>query len=579
MSIYITFKQVIVDAVRALEAEGVLSPIASYVNVVCEPPRDTMDRIGRGERGDLYTNAALVLGVRSSLRNPRELAEKIIEKIDHPDITKLEVAGPGFINIWLDPRVWIEEIVKINTMKNHYGSSNLGEGSRVNIEFVSANPTGPMHIGHCRGAVVGDALASLLSFVGYDVTREYYINDAGVQVDILATSVHMRYREALGLPDSDIPDGYYPGEYLRPLGEELAKAYGDYYLGVPEEEWLPFFREFSVSRMMDIIRADLGLLGIRHDVFTSEAELQASGEVQKAYEWLREHDLIYDGYTEEPKAEVKDWVPTKLPLFRSTKFGDDQDRPLKKTDGSWTYFGADIAYHMRKADSADQLINIWGADHVGTCARIRSAVQAICHDRETPLPFNILLVQMVQLMRGGKPITMSKRSGNFITVGELVEEVGRDAVRVHMLRRDSDTHMNFDFTEVVETNRSNPVFYIQYAHARICSTMAKVDFVCEPTFEHYGPEEIALINQLVKFPTMLERAALSHSPQQIVNYLYDLASEFHSYWHHGNVDPSKRLIVEGDDSLTASRVYLARAVGQVIRNGLDIIGVTALEEM
>ena len=572
-----------VDAVLdALEAEGVLPANAPRKGVSVEPPRDPA-------HGDLATNAAMVLA-KQAKTNPRALAEKIVEKLSaDAQVTAAEIAGPGFINLRLDRSAWLAELAAISALGDGYGRSDMGAGMRVNVEYVSANPTGPMHMGHCRGAVVGDALASLLKFAGHEVTREYYVNDAGSQVDTLARSVHLRYREALGEDIGTIPEGYYPGDYLKPIGAALAQEFGDKYVAAPEGEWLVVFRERSVSAMMDMIRADLAMLGIRHDVFSSEAELQQAKKPEAAEALLRKYDLVYDGVLEAPKGKAppEDWEPVELPLFRSTKYGDDQDRPIKKSDGKWTYFGADLAYHMQKAESADALIDIWGADHAGTVKRIKAAVAALSEGRSEEaggaIPFDVKLVQMVQLMRDGEPAKMSKRSGNFVAISDMVHEVGKDVVRFTMLSRKPEAQMEFDFAKVVEASKENPVFYVQYANARISSTLRKgASEGFTPSGEHIaklGDEEIGLIRQAAQFPRIVEAAAQAREPHRVAFYLYDLAAAFHAYWNLGNDDPQKRFIVAQDADLTGARLFLAAMVGQVVRNGLDILGVEAVEEM
>ncbi|MDG5749992.1 arginine--tRNA ligase [Qipengyuania sp. XHP0211] len=565
-----------IDAIlNALEMEGTLPPETPRGNVTVEPPRDP-------SHGDLATNAAMVLA-KQAKTNPRALAEKIVEHLDRdPDITSTEIAGPGFINMRLADDAWRRELEAIAALGADYGRSTMGDGRTVNIEYVSANPTGPMHMGHCRGAVVGDALAGLLEFAGHRVVREYYVNDAGGQVDVLARSAHLRYREALGEDIGEIPEGLYPGDYLRSVGEQLKQQFGDAYKDAPESEWLPIFREQAVAAMMDMIREDLALLGIHHDLFSSEAELQAAKKPEAAEAWLREHGFVYDGVLEAPKGKAppEDWEPVELPLFRSTQFGDDQDRPIKKSNGAWTYFGADLAYHLQKAQSADELIDIWGADHAGTVKRIKAAVAALSEGEGKAIPFDVKLVQMVQLMRNGEPIRMSKRSGNFVTIADMVEEVGKDVVRFSMLTRKPEAQMEFDFAKVVEASKDNPVFYLQYAHARIRSTMRKAGV--EPSGEHLdrlGADELALVREAAQFPRVVESAAKAREPHRIAFFLGDLAAAFHSFWNAGNDDPSKRIIQEGDAELTAARLFLADAVGQVIRNGLAILGVEAVEEM
>ena len=567
-----------VDAVlSALEAEAALPAGCSRANVAVEPPRDA-------SHGDLATNAAMVLA-KQAATNPRALAAKIVEHLRRdPDIEDAEIAGPGFINLRLSDAAWREELVAIDDLGGDYGRSGAGTGTRVNIEYVSANPTGPMHMGHCRGAVVGDALAALLEFAGHPVIREYYVNDAGGQVDVLARSAHLRYREALGEDIGAIPEGLYPGDYLEPVGEMLAEEFGDSLRNAPESEWLATFRARTVAAMMDLIKADLALLGIHHDVFASEAELQAAGKPAEAEAWLRSRDLVYDGMLEAPKGKTpEDWEPVELPLFRSTRFGDDQDRPIRKSDGNWTYFGADLAYHMQKAANADALIDIWGADHSGTVKRIKAAVAALSEGEGKPIPFDVKLVQMVQLLRGGEPVKMSKRSGTFVTLADVVREVGKDVVRFTMLTRKPEAQMDFDFAKVVEASKDNPVFYVQYAHARISSTLRKgaAEGVApsDAALERLGDEELALVKQAAQFPRVVEAAAQAREPHRIAFFLYDLAGAFHAYWNLGNDNPAKRFIVAQDPELTGARLFLAAQIGQVVRNGLALLGVDAVEEM
>jgi arginyl-tRNA synthetase len=566
-----------VDAVLdALEREGHLPHGCARGGVTVEPPRDPA-------HGDLATNAAMVLA-KPAGTNPRALAERLVEKLSaDPAVTEATIAGPGFINLRLADASWLAELRAIATLGADYGRSSAGAGRRVNVEYVSANPTGPMHMGHCRGAVVGDALAALLEFVGHPVTREYYVNDAGGQVDVLARSVHLRYREALGESIS-IPEGLYPGDYLVPVGEALAAEFGDRYASAPESEWLAKFRAHAVAAMLEVIKADLALLGIHHDLFSSEAELQAKGKPEQAEAWLRQHDLVYDGVLEAPKGKtLEDWEPVELPLFRSTKFGDDQDRPIRKSDGNWTYFGADLAYHMQKAAAADELIDIWGADHAGTVKRIKAAVAALSEGQGKPIPFDVKLVQMVQLLRGGEPVKMSKRSGTFVTLADVVSEVGKDVVRFTMLTRKPEAQMEFDFAKVVEASKDNPVFYVQYANARISSTLRKgaaEGFAPSPDHvELLGTEELALIKQAAQFPRLVEAAAQAREPHRVAFFLYDLAAGFHAYWNLGNDNPAKRFIVAQNPALTGARLFLAAQIGQVVRNGLALLGVEAVEEM
>jgi arginyl-tRNA synthetase len=578
-TLYAAFGGTIETALQALVAEGALPEGISFKNVTLEPPRDP-------SHGDLATNAAMVLA-KPAKTNPRALAEAIAGKLEAADgIAGAEIVGPGFINLRLAPSVWVDELKAITALADYYGRSEIGEGTRVNVEYVSANPTGPMHMGHCRGAVVGDALSTLLEFAGHKVTREYYINDAGGQVDTLARSAHLRYREALGEDIGAIPEGLYPGDYLVPVGESLAGELGDKYKDAPEEEWLPIFRAEAVTRMMALIKSDLALLGIHHDVFGSEAALHAAGKPEEAERWLRAHDLVYDGVLEAPKGKAppEDWEPVELPLFRSTKFGDDQDRPIKKSDGKWTYFGADLAYHMQKAAEADELIDIWGADHAGTVKRIKAAVSALSEGQGQPIPFDVKLVQMVQLMRGGEPVKMSKRSGNFITIADMVEEVGRDVVRFTMLTRKPEAQMEFDFAKVVEASKDNPVWYVQYAHARIQSTIRKAaseeDIDPSPeALDKLGEEEIALVKRAAQFPREVEAAAKAREPHRIAFYLYDLATDLNAFYSLGNTDTEKRFIVKHDKALSAARLFLAAAIGQVLRNGLRVLGVEAVDRM
>ncbi len=576
-TLYAAFAAKIDAALSALEAEGVLPPGVPRAGVSVEPPRDPA-------HGDLATNAALVLA-KPAGTNPRALAEGLVGKlVGDALVTSAKIAGPGFINLRLADAVWLGELGAVSALGADYGRSSLGAGRRVNVEYVSANPTGPMHMGHCRGAVVGDALASLLEFAGHEVIREYYVNDAGGQVDVLADSAYLRYSEALGVEIGEIPPGLYPGEYLKPLGEALAREFGDKYLEAPADEWRGLFRKRAVAAMLEQIKADLAQLGIRHDVFSSEAELQRAGKPAEAEAWLRAHDLVYDGHLEAPKGKtVEDWEPVELPLFRSTRFGDDQDRPIRKSDGSWTYFGADLAYHMQKAETADELIDIWGADHAGTVKRIKAAVAALSEGKGRPIPFDVKLVQMVQLLRGGEPVKMSKRAGTFVTLAEVVEEVGKDVVRFTMLTRKPEAQMDFDFAKVVEASKDNPVFYVQYAHARIHSTLRKgaAEGIApsDAALERLGAEELALVKLAAQFPREVEAAAKAREPHRIAFYLYDLAAAFHAFWNMGNDDPGKRILLADNRELTGARLFLAGQIGQVIRNGLGILGVQAVEEL
>jgi len=575
--IFTAFSGHVASALDALVAAGLLPDGLKRGAVTVEPPRDPA-------HGDLATNAAMVLA-KPAGTNPRALAGLLVAELEKlPQVQAAEIAGPGFINLRLSPAAWVEEIRTIAAQGDAYGRSAMGGGSTVNVEYVSANPTGPMHMGHCRGAVVGDALASLLEWAGHKVIREYYVNDAGAQVQVLARSAHVRYREALGESVGEIPSGLYPGEYLIPVGQALAAEFGDRYAAAPESEWLAVFRVKAVAAMMDMIREDLALLGIKHDLFSSEAQLQASGKVDEAEAWLRSQDLVYDGELEAPKGKLPDdWEAVELPLFRSTKFGDDQDRPIKKSDGTWTYFGADLAYHFQKAQSADALVDIWGADHAGTVKRIKAAVAALTGAKGKETPFEVKLVQMVALLKGGEPFKMSKRSGNFVTLADVVEMVGKDVVRFTMLTRKPEAQMDFDFDKVVEASKENPVFYVQYAHARIRSTLRKA--AAEgfapgaEALELLGEEELALVRLAAQFPRLVEAAAVAREPHRVAFFLHDLAAAFHAYWNLGNDRPDKRFIVSDNAPLTSARLFLAERIGQVVHNGLAILGVAAVEEM
>ncbi len=564
-------------ALDALVAAGTLPAGLNRAAVAVEPPRDP-------SHGDLATNAAMVLAKPAGM-NPRQLAEALVAELAKlPEVTSADIAGPGFINLRLTPATWLAELRAIATLGADYGRSAVGAGTTVNIEYVSANPTGPMHMGHCRGAVVGDALAALLEFAGHKVIREYYVNDAGAQVDVLARSAHIRYREALGEAVGEIPEGLYPGDYLVPLGKALAEEFGDRYVGAPEAEWLVLFRTRAVAAMLVMIKDDLALLGIHHDLFSSEAELQAAGKPADAEAWLRAHDLVYDGHLEAPKGKTPDdWEPVELPLFRSTRFGDDQDRPIRKSDGNWTYFGADLAYHFQKAQTADALVDIWGADHAGTVKRIKAAVAAMTGVDGKPTPFEVKLVQMVQLLRDGEPVKMSKRAGTFVTLADVVREVGKDVVRFTMLTRKPEAQMDFDFAKVVEASKDNPVFYVQYAHARIRSTLRKAAAEgfspADANIDLLGEEELALVRLAAQFPRLVEAAAAAREPHRVAFFLHDLAAAFHAYWNLGNDRPDKRFIVAQDGALTAARLYLATQIGQLVHNGLALLGVQAVEEM
>ena len=572
MNLFAHFVTVIHAALEDLVAAGTLPAGLSFANVTVEPPRDAA-------HGDLATNAAMALAKPAGM-NPRQLAEALAATLRaKPGIAAADVAGPGFINLKLADSVWHDQLRAMLAAGADYGRSTAGQAKRINVEYVSANPTGPMHMGHCRGAVVGDALAGLLAFAGWDVTREYYINDAGGQVDTLARSAHLRYREALG-ETIEIPEGLYPGDYLVPVGQAFAAEFGDRYVTAPEGEWLTPFRTRTVALMMERIRADLALLGIAQDVYFSEASLGA--RVQEALDTLKARGLIYEGVLEKPKGEAADdWEPRPQTLFRSTDFGDDQDRAMQKSNGSWTYFAGDVAYHWDKLNRGfDALVNIFGADHAGYVKRMTAAVKALSDGR---VPLDIKIVNLVKLLRAGEPVKMSKRAGTFVTLGEVVEEVGKDVVRFVMLTKRPESPMDFDFAKVVEQSRDNPVFYVQYAHARVASLGRKLAeaglALPEPDLTLLDADELAVVKLAATFPRLIEQAAEAREPHRIAFYLGDLAAAFHSRWNAGNDDPGKRFVLTDRPDLTAARLAMARAVGQVIRNGLAVIGVAAAEEL
>lgn len=572
MNIFAHFTAGIHEVLAQLVADGALAPGLSFAAVTVEPPRDPA-------HGDLATNAAMALA-RPAGQNPRALAELLAERLRSlPGIAAASVAGPGFINLTLADSVWHDQVQAMLALGGDYGRSTAGAGRRINVEYVSANPTGPMHMGHCRGAVVGDALAGLLEFAGWDVTREYYVNDAGGQVDTLARSAHLRYRQALGAVVTIAP-GLYPGDYLIPVGQAFAAEYGDRFVAAAETEWLALFRTRTVALMMERIRADLARLGIVQDVYFSEASL--GSRVDEALAALAARGLIYEGVLEKPKGEAADeWEPRPQTLFRSTQFGDDSDRALKKSNGGWTYFAGDVAYHWDKLGRGfDALVNIFGADHAGYVKRVTAAVKALS---DGGVPLDIKTVNLVKLLRAGEPVKMSKRAGTFVTLGEVVDEVGRDVVRFVMLTKRPDTPMDFDFARVVEQSRDNPVFYVQYAHARIASLgrkLAEAGIALPPADPALlDGDELAVIKLAASFPRLIEQAAEAREPHRIAFYLGDLAAAFHSRWNAGNDDPARRFLLPDQPALTAARLALANAVGQVIRNGLAVIGVNAAEEL
>jgi arginyl-tRNA synthetase len=580
----------ILDRVRRANAEmiaaGTLPAGIDQSRVTVEPPRDPA-------HGDMATNAAMALA-KDSGRKPRELAEAIAEKLRADELVgKVEIAGPGFINLTLRPAAWIEALRTVVRLGSRYGKTDIGGGVAVNVEYVSANPTGPMHIGHCRGAVFGDALANLLAFAGFKVTREYYVNDAGAQVDQLARSAYLRYREASGETIGAIPEGLYPGEYLKPVGEALAAQYGPTLLEQPEPQWLPIVRAQAIEMMMAAVRADLAALDIRPDVFYSERSLLDGGidRVGETIGWLRERGFVYEGRLPPPKGALpEDWEDREQTLFRSTAFGHDVDRPLKKSDGSYTYFASDIAYHRSKLDRGFRtLIDVWGADHGGYIKRMQAAVAALSEGRAE---LDVKLIQLVKLRRAGEPVKMSKRAGEFVTLREVVDEVGRDAVRFMMLFRKNDAVLDFDLAKVIEQSRDNPVFYVQYGHARGQSVFrnARAAFPDLPPDiaslvdvaelnRLSDPAEIALMRRIALYPRVVEAAAAAHEPHRIAFYLFELASDFHSLWTLGNAAPHLRFIIQNDRQLTEARLILVKGVVTVIASGLALLGVAAPDEM
>ncbi|MCF2523741.1 arginine--tRNA ligase [Bradyrhizobium sp. G127] len=573
----------------ALAADGVLPSGIDLTRIVVEPPRDPT-------HGDMATNAAMVLA-KDARAKPRELADKIADKLRaDPVVEKVAVAGPGFINLTLKTSAWFGALRSVLEQGNGYGRSTAGAGEKVNVEYVSANPTGPMHVGHCRGAVFGDALASLLSFAGFDVTKEYYINDAGAQVDVLARSAFLRYREALGENVGEIPEGLYPGDYLNPVGEALAREHGDKLLKQPESEWLPVVRAKAIAMMMDMIKGDLAALNIRHDVFFSERSLNENGNdrVGATIAELRAKGDVYEGRLPPPKgAPVEDYEDREQTLFRATAFGDDVDRPLKKSDGSYTYFASDIAYHKTKVDRGFlNMVDVWGADHGGYIKRVQAAIKAVTANKAT---LDVKIVQLVKLLRNGEPVKMSKRSGDFVTLREVVDEVGSDAVRFMMLFRKNDAVLDFDLAKVIEQSKDNAVFYVQYGHARGHSIFknaretvpklpeeeaARVAFLRDAKIERLSdPVELSLIRQIAIFPRIVEAAAVAHEPHRIAFYLYDLASEFHALWTKGRDMPHLRFIIQNDAEVTIARLALVQGVVSVLASGLAVLGVHAPDEM
>jgi arginyl-tRNA synthetase len=580
MDIFADFAARVAAALKTLYPEASPELIA---RAVVEPPRDP-------GHGDLSSNAAMVIA-KPIGKNPREVAAALAEHFkSDPDVGSVEVAGPGFLNFRLNEPVWHRVLKSVDTLGIAYGKSDLGKGDKVNVEYVSANPTGPMHVGHTRGAVFGDALASLLEYVGYGVTREYYINDAGGQVDVLAQSAFLRYREALG-ETIEIPKGLYPGDYLKPAGEALAKEFGRTLLSMPEAKWLPLVKDRVLEAMMELIRSDLAGLRVKHDVFFSERILHGQGgDIDLTLEWLRAQGLVYQGTLEPPKGQVdEEWEDREQTLFRAKDFGDDTDRALVKSDGSYTYFAADIAYHRNKyLRGFKHMINVLGADHSGYVKRLQAAVKAVSGGEGD---IDVKIMQLVRLMRGGEPVTMSKRSGDFIRLSDLVEEVGADATRFMLLFRRNEQSMDFDFALVKEHTRDNPVFYVQYAHARTCSVFRMAEseipaldlgaqqLAAAPLELLASAADLELIKVVAQWPRTVTAAALAHEPHRIAFYLYELAAAFHAFWAKGKDDRTLRFVNPEDLKLTMARLALVGAVQQVLVNGLTVLGVSAPQEL
>ncbi|MEQ3643491.1 MAG: arginine--tRNA ligase [Paracoccus sp. (in: a-proteobacteria)] len=579
MNLFTDLRGVVVEALDQMAAAGELPAGLDTANVTVEPPRDPA-------HGDMATNAAMVLAKPAGMK-PREIADRLAARLTDPRISAAEVAGPGFLNLRLSPVVWQGVIRSALQAGTEFGRSDLGANAKVNVEFVSANPTGPMHVGHVRGAVFGDALARLLAFSGHDVTREYYINDGGAQVDVLARSAYERYREANGL-EPEIREGLYPGDYLIPVGEALKAKYGDSLLDRPEAEWLEEIREFSTQAMMEQIRGDLAILGVEMDVYSSEKALYGTGRIEDAIARLDTQGLIYRGVLEPPKGKLpEDWEAREQLLFRSSAHGDDVDRPIQKSDGAWTYFAPDIAYHWDKIDRGfDQLIDVFGADHGGYVKRMNAAVKALSNGR---VPLDVKLIQLVKLYKNGEPFKMSKRAGTFVTLRDVVEEAGADVTRFIMLTRKNDAALDFDFARVLEQSKDNPVWYVQYASARVHSVLRRATeagiAVDDSTLADADlsvlshPAELELARKVAEWPRLVENAARAHEPHRVAFFLYELASDLHSLWNRGNDDMSLRFIQDGDAVTSQGKIALVRAVGVVISSGLAILGVTPAEEM
>jgi arginyl-tRNA synthetase len=581
MNLFRHFEDKIRSGLEAINAE------ADYSALVVEPPRDSA-------HGDLATNAAMMFA-KQLKTSPRDLAASIVEQlVGDPDIISADIAGPGFINLRLAPEMWEKVLGSVLAEGVLYGSGQTGEGEKVNVEYVSANPTGPMHVGHCRGAVVGDALANLLSFAGYDVTKEYVINDAGVQIDVLARSLYHRYLEALGHDVGPVPQGLYPGDYLVPVALSLKAEFGDGLEAMAEPERMALLRQRGVDAMMEMIRSDLALLNVHHDVFFSERSLHEKhdgrSKIDSMLEEMRARGYVYEGRLPPPKGEQpEDWEDRQQVLFRSTEVGDDMDRPLVKSDGSYTYFAADVAYFKDKFDRGfERMVYVLGADHGGYVKRLKAVARAIAGEKAE---LDVLLCQLVKLYRDGEPVRMSKRSGDFVTLREVVEEVGRDAVRFMMLYRKPEAPLDFDFAKVTEQSKDNPVFYVQYAHARICSVfrqaaveMPQLDLTQDslksaPLELLDDPGERRLTARIAEYPRLIEQAARADEPHRLAFYLNDLAAEFHQQWNRGKEDPRLRFVNQENAKLTRARLGLLRALSCIFRSGLTIIGVNAPEEM
>ena len=583
MNVFNHYRAAIEEIVGGLTADGTMPADLALNRISVEPPRDP-------SHGDISTNVAMVLA-KPAGRKPRDLAGMIAGRLSESDgVDSVDIAGPGFINLRLDAGLWQRQIAEILQAGVSYGDTDIGAGQPINVEYVSANPTGPMHVGHARGAVIGDVLAALLAKAGFDVIREYYINDAGVQVDVLARSAHLRYREALGENIGEIPDGLYPGDYLVHVGHALAETQGDALLSAPEEEWLPVVRDVAISEMMELIREDLAALGIEHQVFRSERSLHDEDAISAVVSELEDRDLVYWGTLEPPKGQKPDdWEEREQYLFRSTVFGDDIDRPLKKSDGSWTYFAADVAYHLDKFRRGfGEMVDVWGADHKGYIRRMQAAVEATTDGKGV---LDVRICNLVNLFENGEPVRMSKRAGTFVTLREVVDQVGKDVVRFMMLTRGNEAPLDFDLKQALEQSRDNPVFYVQYAHARACSVLRNAgdqmpglsvddSSLAKADMSSLTDEaELTLMKLLAGWPRLVETAALAREPHRIAYYLNDIAAAFHGLWNKGNEDTSLRFLIPENENGTLARLGMVRAMAVVIASGLAVMGVKPVEEM